>query len=282
MWMSSSAGSSRSCPPRSRPRPAAGRRRSPWRRPPEMMPCLASIAAWARLARMSSRHNRLSTRDRGIYLAHHRGRAASKAPAPHYIGVARAADRPSPVSPRASMVAGCDRQKARGASSARRGSREARRGSIAATRARRRRRSSSRTPTAASSTWQSSRARRCWSIFGPAGARPASRSCRRFSSWSRPRPTRASSASSPSARTWRPQGSVEAFLGERDIGRFAAYHDAEDEADRRRSASRSCRRRSSTTRKGKEVWRYVGDLDWTGEEAAKLLAELKRRPKAKR
>jgi hypothetical protein len=25
---------------------------------------------------------------------------------------------------------------------------------------------------------------------------------------------------------------------------------------------------------GKEVWRYVGDLDWTGEEARKLLSEL--------
>ena len=24
---------------------------------------------------------------------------------------------------------------------------------------------------------------------------------------------------------------------------------------------------------GREVWRYVGDLDWTGREAAKLLAE---------
>ena len=24
---------------------------------------------------------------------------------------------------------------------------------------------------------------------------------------------------------------------------------------------------------GKEVWRYIGDLDWTGGEAAKLLAE---------
>ena len=24
---------------------------------------------------------------------------------------------------------------------------------------------------------------------------------------------------------------------------------------------------------GREVWRYIGDLDWTGEEAAKLLAE---------
>lgn len=25
---------------------------------------------------------------------------------------------------------------------------------------------------------------------------------------------------------------------------------------------------------GREVWRYVGDLDWTGDEAAKLLAEI--------
>ena len=25
---------------------------------------------------------------------------------------------------------------------------------------------------------------------------------------------------------------------------------------------------------GKEVWRYTGDLDWTGAEAAKLLAEV--------
>jgi hypothetical protein len=25
---------------------------------------------------------------------------------------------------------------------------------------------------------------------------------------------------------------------------------------------------------GKEVWRYVGDLDWTSQEATKLLAEL--------
>jgi hypothetical protein len=24
---------------------------------------------------------------------------------------------------------------------------------------------------------------------------------------------------------------------------------------------------------GNEIWRYVGDLDWTGAEAAKLLAE---------
>ena len=32
---------------------------------------------------------------------------------------------------------------------------------------------------------------------------------------------------------------------------------------------------------GKEVWRYVGDLDWTGPEAAKLLAEAGSAPKAR-
>ncbi|MES2119944.1 MAG: redoxin family protein [Pseudomonadota bacterium] len=31
--------------------------------------------------------------------------------------------------------------------------------------------------------------------------------------------------------------------------------------------------------KGREVWRYVGDLDWTGPEAAKLLAEAGAAPK---
>jgi hypothetical protein len=30
---------------------------------------------------------------------------------------------------------------------------------------------------------------------------------------------------------------------------------------------------------GKEVWRYVGDLDWTSPEAAKLLAEAGAVPK---
>jgi thiol-disulfide isomerase/thioredoxin len=31
---------------------------------------------------------------------------------------------------------------------------------------------------------------------------------------------------------------------------------------------------------GKEIWRYVGDLDWTSVEAAKLLAEAGESPKA--
>jgi thiol-disulfide isomerase/thioredoxin len=70
-----------------------------------------------------------------------------------------------------------------------------------------------------------------------------------------------------------PQGSVDAFLGERDIGRFAAYHDAEMGL----SSALGVQILPTTIlydAQGKEVWRYVGDLDWNGEEAKKLLAEV--------
>ncbi|HEU0309827.1 MAG TPA: TlpA disulfide reductase family protein [Sphingomicrobium sp.] len=70
-----------------------------------------------------------------------------------------------------------------------------------------------------------------------------------------------------------PQGSVEAFLAERDIGRFAAYH---DEAMGLTDALKI--QVMPTTilydSEAREVWRFVGDLDWAGEDAAKLLAEL--------
>ncbi len=70
-----------------------------------------------------------------------------------------------------------------------------------------------------------------------------------------------------------PQGSVDAFLGERDIGRFAAYHDP----DMKLTSALGVQVMPTTIlydAEGREVWRYVGDLDWTGAEAAKLLAEL--------
>lgn len=70
-----------------------------------------------------------------------------------------------------------------------------------------------------------------------------------------------------------PQGSVEAFLAERDIGRFAAFHDPQMKL----TDALGIQVMPTTIlydAEGKEVWRYVGDLDWTGEEAAKLLAEL--------
>ena len=69
-----------------------------------------------------------------------------------------------------------------------------------------------------------------------------------------------------------PQGSVEAFLAERDIGRFAAFHDA----DMKLTDALKIQVMPTTIlydADGKEVWRYVGDLDWTGDEASKLLAE---------
>jgi len=70
-----------------------------------------------------------------------------------------------------------------------------------------------------------------------------------------------------------PQGSVEAFLGERDIGRFAAYHDEKMEL----TSALNVQVLPTTIlydANGEEVWRYVGDLDWTGDEATRLLAEL--------
>jgi hypothetical protein len=69
-----------------------------------------------------------------------------------------------------------------------------------------------------------------------------------------------------------PQGSIEAFLAERDLGRFAAFHDA----DMLLTDALGVQIMPTTIlydAQGKEVWRYVGDLDWTGEEAKKLLTE---------
>ena len=74
-----------------------------------------------------------------------------------------------------------------------------------------------------------------------------------------------------------PQGSVDAFLGERDIGRFAAFHDA----DMRLTDALGIQIMPTTIlydADGKEVWRYVGDLDWTSAEASKLLSELTQPP----
>ena len=71
-----------------------------------------------------------------------------------------------------------------------------------------------------------------------------------------------------------PQGSVEAFLGERDIGRFAAYHDPEMNL----TSALNIQIMPTTIlydSQGKEIWRYVGDLDWTGAEAQRLVSEAK-------
>jgi thiol-disulfide isomerase/thioredoxin len=69
-----------------------------------------------------------------------------------------------------------------------------------------------------------------------------------------------------------PQGSVDAFLTGKKIGRFAAYHDK----DMALTSALGVEVMPTTVlydAAGKEVWRYVGDLDWTGAEAKALLAE---------
>ena len=70
-----------------------------------------------------------------------------------------------------------------------------------------------------------------------------------------------------------PKGSVDAFLAGKKIGRFAAYHDPEMAL----SSALNVQIMPTTIlydAAGKEMWRYTGDLDWSGAEAAKLLAEV--------
>lgn len=71
-----------------------------------------------------------------------------------------------------------------------------------------------------------------------------------------------------------PQGSVEAFLAERDIGRFAAFHDPEMKL----TEALGIQIMPTTIlygSDGQEIWRFVGDLDWSGEQAKSLLAEAR-------
>jgi thiol-disulfide isomerase/thioredoxin len=70
-----------------------------------------------------------------------------------------------------------------------------------------------------------------------------------------------------------PQGSVEAFLAKLKVDELGAYHDPKMAL----SGALGAEVMPTTIlydAQGKEVWRYVGDLDWTGDEARKLLAEL--------
>ena len=72
-----------------------------------------------------------------------------------------------------------------------------------------------------------------------------------------------------------PQSSVDAFLASKQIRRFAAFHDP----DMALSSALGVQIMPTTVlydAAGKEVWRYVGDLDWTGPEATKLLSEVSR------
>lgn len=69
-----------------------------------------------------------------------------------------------------------------------------------------------------------------------------------------------------------PKASVDAFLNSKNIGRFAAFHDPEMAL----SSALGVQVMPTTVlydAAGTEVWRYVGDMDWTSDEAAKLLSE---------
>ena len=69
-----------------------------------------------------------------------------------------------------------------------------------------------------------------------------------------------------------PQGSVVAFLDKLKVARLGAYHDPKMAL----SGGLGVEVMPTTVlydAQGKEVWRYVGDLDWSGAEAARLLAE---------
>ena len=71
-----------------------------------------------------------------------------------------------------------------------------------------------------------------------------------------------------------PQGSVTAFLDRLKVARLGPYQDPKMAL----SGALGVDVLPTTIlydADGREVWRYVGDLDWTGAEAARLLAEAR-------
>ena len=101
---------------------------------------------------------------------------------------------------------------------------------------------------------------------GDAGARRASRNCRRSTSWPRRRRC-GSSAWSRSARTSGPHAVGRGVPRRRtESSTLGAYQDPKMALSGALGAERACRPRSCIDANGKEVWRYVGDLDWTSAE----------------
>jgi thiol-disulfide isomerase/thioredoxin len=71
-----------------------------------------------------------------------------------------------------------------------------------------------------------------------------------------------------------PQGSVEAFLAKLKVDDLGAYHDPKMAL----SGALNAQVMPTTIlydAEGRELWRYVGDLDWTGPEAARLLGDIR-------
>lgn len=72
-----------------------------------------------------------------------------------------------------------------------------------------------------------------------------------------------------------PRGSVDAFLEDRGLDGLEVWHDPA------MAVSTALKADILPTTvlydaRGREVWRYVGDLDWTGAEAQQMLAEVSR------
>jgi thiol-disulfide isomerase/thioredoxin len=72
-----------------------------------------------------------------------------------------------------------------------------------------------------------------------------------------------------------PQPSVVAFLKKLNIKDLGAYHDPNMGLSAALGPDVVLPTSILIDADGREVWRYVGDLDWTRPEAAKLLAEAK-------
>ena len=69
-----------------------------------------------------------------------------------------------------------------------------------------------------------------------------------------------------------PQTSVEAFLDKQNLD-FVAYQDPQMALSGALGPDTVLPTSILFDAQGREVWRYVGDLDWTSPEAAKLLSE---------
>lgn len=70
-----------------------------------------------------------------------------------------------------------------------------------------------------------------------------------------------------------PQPSVTAFLKKLNVSDLGAYHDPRSALSAALGPDTVLPTTILYDANGNEVWRYVGDTDWTGAEAAKLLAE---------
>ena len=70
-----------------------------------------------------------------------------------------------------------------------------------------------------------------------------------------------------------PRASVEAFLAKLKVEDLGAYQDSKMALSGSLGPDVVLPTSILYDAEGREVWRYVGDLDWTSPEAARLLAE---------